>query len=546
MARRKLWKMIELGQREHTDFVESIAATKVPGQFIIGDRSGAWLKDVISETCQRIWSQRCHAVAVSEQYIALASVSKCVILNADDLTVATVKELDTNFLCLIGNHLLTRSSQDDFGTVFSINNQVFSASKLKSFSAWDAAFLDHQTIFGWGGRYIHIWKKGSGRWKRVREMELSSDARLTGCPAKADGEVYFAEGTKVFLWNYQTDAKAVVYKARSPVTSLCYLRDRKMLLIGDESGVVTLHNDASPKRSSRLKVHSDWINHLAATEQGWVISASRDRTVRSWSLDARPKNFDPMTCPAGVDAVAWNEELKLLAAGGWDGLLRIWNAKGELILEHVLRAGALICFLEFGPSNTVIVGYGKDVVSFERLSFVAPVASQPLYSNVSRRDSSVFYWRCGSLKYAELNESGVIIRDVVADSESASFIEMDEIFFAQGWLLALSNDRQLLALCNSFAEYCEVRVYHVPSKTLRVREVFLITYPPASLAVSNSGQVIIGWIKNEITTLNEDGEQVSLVKFDADAPVSSVQISESGNTIACGLGDSRCFILERR
>lgn len=396
--------------------------------------------------------------------------------------------------------------------------------------------------------HFEVWKNTSGLWARVGGIETRFNEYPACCPAGNVDEVYITDGNSVVRWNYQTGMKVLVRRTKATPVVLFYVSQRHLLLIGDKGGGVTLLDTLHPKRRAlKRRVHSLRVAQLAGTEQDCVMSSSSDRTLRAWCLTTPPKTLQCSSCPAWVDAIAWNEEWGLLAAGGTDGLLRVWNTKRKLVFERAVHDGEPIFFLEFSTPTTLIVGYGQDRVRFERVSFSGDDSVQLICSGETRAAHSVFYTHDHELKCAQLTEEGLEIRKVGSGPEPAWFIPMTEISITAGSSLtvALSNNRQVLALCDYIMGYCEFRVYDVAAKTLRVRDVFMMEHPPMALAVANSGEVIVGTTRGKVGTPDDDGELACVVDLDADASVNALQFSESGRGIACGLADSRCFVLDR-
>jgi len=84
-----------------------------------------------------------------------------------------------------------------------------------------------------------------------------------------------------------------------------------------------------------LTGHDDWINSLAFSPDNlWLATASRDRTVRLWDLNAPDPGRDPIRLSDHDDEVktlAFSPDSRWLATGSADSTSRLWLVRlGDL------------------------------------------------------------------------------------------------------------------------------------------------------------------------------------------------------------------------
>jgi WD40 repeat protein len=123
-----------------------------------------------------------------------------------------------------------------------------------------------------------------------------------------------------------------------------------------------------------LGQHNDWVRQLALNGK-LLASASKDEHVRLWQThDHRQLRVDALihAHPKGADSAALNADNTLLATGGRDNLIRLWDIqkllhRGKAALNHALLAlhghDKPVLTLAFNPAGTMLAsGSGDNTV----------------------------------------------------------------------------------------------------------------------------------------------------------------------------------------
>lgn len=159
------------------------------------------------------------------------------------------------------------------------------------------------------------------------------------------------------------------------IFALAFSADGTLLVTGCETGAVTLWDAATGQRRQALPGHPGAVWSVAISPDGQTLAtASGDETVKLWHLpDGKPvpnphsPGQPSVRAPLGghtswVQALAFHPDGRVLATGGADGALALWETATSRMLLSVATAGGgeRIRSLAFSPNGGRLAVAGDD------------------------------------------------------------------------------------------------------------------------------------------------------------------------------------------
>eukprot|EP00931_Biecheleriopsis_adriatica_P081782 TRINITY_DN55123_c0_g1_i1.p1 TRINITY_DN55123_c0_g1~~TRINITY_DN55123_c0_g1_i1.p1 ORF type:complete len:354 (-),score=69.11 TRINITY_DN55123_c0_g1_i1:18-1079(-) len=176
-------------------------------------------------------------------------------------------------------------------------------------------------------KLLMISEEQGGEWTTT--SKLSHQKKITAAVFDKDGRAVFADRFgDVYRWAVSDDTQAELLSSHfAIVTALAFTASGRFLIAGDnhEKVRISCYPQAAEIRSFCLG-HTSQITALATTEEGSVLSASADGTLRLWSLDGEELRcwdvgsaVSSLSCSEATAAVgceAPSQGLRRIALGG--------------------------------------------------------------------------------------------------------------------------------------------------------------------------------------------------------------------------------------
>ncbi len=269
----------------------------------------------------------------------------------------------------------------------------------------------------WGD--VRLWDAASGQELRVLRGNADQLWRVVFSP---DGKKLVCEGAdgSAFVWDTATGEKVASFSGyrSSHIKAFAFSPDGKRVASAGADHVLRIWDSASGNELLRLQGHTGTVRSVAFTPDGdGLVSDSDDGTVRVWRIEAQgPRTFtehasattgvafDPdgrrlivasgqydgkpgeiktwdmatgrplfavKAHKTGPISVACSPDGKLLASGGQDKQVILWNAEGQEIAALPIEAD-LTSHVCFSPNGKILAaGMGSSGSQSVRLWDVA-------------------------------------------------------------------------------------------------------------------------------------------------------------------------------
>ncbi|KPQ38834.1 MAG: WD40 repeat protein [Phormidium sp. OSCR] len=157
----------------------------------------------------------------------------------------------------------------------------------------------------------------------------------------------------VRLWQVGQDEALRVWSLDQGVRTASFSPDSRQLLTAGDDGTIVIWRVADGVRQRTIQAHSEAVNSVAWYPDGTgFVSASRDRTLRRWSLDGtRQATFASGSGSTGsVNWVSVSPQGDLIASASSDNRVRLWTFEGELLQVMQGHTGR-VNWVSFSPEG---------------------------------------------------------------------------------------------------------------------------------------------------------------------------------------------------
>lgn len=179
----------------------------------------------------------------------------------------------------------------------------------------------------------------------LRTLAFSSDGKLFGT---------VTNDMTIKVWSVRTGKLFAAFPGGSNVESLAF--GGNLLASGDRNGKITLWDLNSRKQLFSRTEHLDSATALAFTPDGKrLISSSLDDTIKQWSVKPQLEPLKELHAEKeGVRAMALSPDTRIVAGGGMNGNVKLWNSTtgSQRILQG--HNGAITA-VAFDPTGSLVV-----------------------------------------------------------------------------------------------------------------------------------------------------------------------------------------------
>ncbi|WP_066377988.1 nSTAND1 domain-containing NTPase [Anabaena sp. CA = ATCC 33047] len=424
--------------------------------------------------------------------------------------------------------MLVSVSQDNIIQLWSLDGKKLKKNFTSNLSSVDSINFSPNgkmlALAGNNDNFIEFWNLDGEDKPRTLKGKLSKTNSVSFSP---DGTM-LALGSNdgiIQLWNLDSN-EVKTFTTNLKINSVSFSPDGTMLALGSNDGIIQLWDF----RSNEIKnFNSKYkIKNVSFSPDGTMLASVSTGIIQLWSIQTGEKIGAGRELVGDVDwvsRVSFSQDGKMLASGGYNGIIKIWDTETGKELLSIQgsrgRTGASIMDITFSPNGKMLASVDDD--KFIKLwNLNGENKSKMLKGqlskirNISFSPNGKMLALAGDDKFIELwNLDG-------QDKPRKLQLQVSKIrsigFSPNGKMLALAGDDKFIELRNLDEQYEQYQ----PGKLLGHKSrVNSISFSPDGkmLASASDDQTIKLWSldrNKEPTTLKGHSNLVNFVSFSPD------------------------------
>ncbi|WP_435005293.1 WD40 repeat domain-containing protein [Tundrisphaera lichenicola] len=201
----------------------------------------------------------------------------------------------------------------------------------------DSAFGGNAVAYGWGLAY-------------------SPDGKTLAGGGSHSGEDGF-----VTLWDTATGEAHLGLKYPSPVTTVAYGPDGKILAVGSMSGMVDLIDPDAKREKIQVPAVRAYLAPVVFSPDGRSLAtASDDRRIRLWDVETGRERKVLKGQMKGIFCVAYHPGGRVLASGDAGGSIYLWDLQTRKPIAQLEGHRGKVWTIAFSPDRKTMASGGED------------------------------------------------------------------------------------------------------------------------------------------------------------------------------------------
>ncbi|XP_048867446.1 telomerase protein component 1 [Brienomyrus brachyistius] len=195
-------------------------------------------------------------------------------------------------------------------------------------NVWAEGVLKRGRQQAGGGMRVMRWRNKPERLQREASHLLSTFLSKPTCVAVSPSAMVVAVGAaqgSLYILNPETAQELRSLVSSGDGISSCIFLDERLLGSTSFDGHIEIWDINSGCRVVHVDAHSHWITGSdVSADRKHFATVSLDLDLKVWTSQAG-KLTATLTNPCPLNCVTFHPEGQLLAVGGWDGGVRLWN-----------------------------------------------------------------------------------------------------------------------------------------------------------------------------------------------------------------------------
>jgi WD40 repeat protein/serine/threonine protein kinase len=207
---------------------------------------------------------------------------------------------------------------------------------------------------------LHLFSVPDGRWQRSFEAHEEPEGNLAFAP----DSVRFAMATtsgRILIWSVTNSAPLLRVEATNRLEGLFFAAEaRELVALHATDGLLEWFDTPTGKRTRALVTGKGSVTSVALSPDGkWVLIGETAPRLRLVELESGRVKLLPSDMGSAV-SVAWSADGQTIAAGTFEGFIKLWNAR--TLREVALLRGhiSLVTALEFNRDGRYLVSGSFD------------------------------------------------------------------------------------------------------------------------------------------------------------------------------------------
>jgi WD40 repeat protein len=207
---------------------------------------------------------------------------------------------------------------------------------------------------------LHLFSVADGSLQRIFE----ADERLVGNAVFAPDGSRLAMGTEpgsILIWSLTNSAPSLHVAATNRLEGLFFTEDgRQVITLHADDGTLEWFDLATSRPTRRLITGEGSVTSAALSPNGESVLIG-ETAPRMRLANLATGHVDPLDSDMGsVVAVAWSADGQTLAAGTFDGFIKLWNARTLRSMATLRGHTSLVTALEFSHDGRHLISGSFD------------------------------------------------------------------------------------------------------------------------------------------------------------------------------------------